>query len=135
MTGPRRAILEVLTRTKRHPSAKEVYLQASRMCPSCGLTTIYRTLELLVQMGLVVKFDFGEGQSRYELSEEHGRKQHHHHLLCRGCKRVIDYTDFIQDEVELLEKTTKGLSRKYRFAIDEHEIIFKGLCEKCRKGR
>jgi len=51
--------------------------------------------------------------------------------VCTDCNRVIDYTDFIKDEVELLKRTEKGLSRKYNFRIKNHEIQFFGLCEKC----
>ncbi|MCK4338296.1 MAG: transcriptional repressor [Candidatus Aminicenantes bacterium] len=134
ITMPRQAILGVLSGTKEHLSAEDIYLRVHKIYPSSGLTTVYRTLELLTEMGLVVKFDFGDGRGRYELSQEHNRKQHHHHLVCRKCKRVIDYSDFIQDELELLRKTTEGLSRKYGFKIEDHEIVFKGLCEKCKKG-
>ncbi|MFH1723750.1 MAG: transcriptional repressor [Elusimicrobiota bacterium] len=131
MTMPREVILDILSQTKEHLSAKEIYLRAHKKYPSCGMTTAYRTLEILAQMGLVIKFDFGDGQARYELAEEHSRKKHHHHLVCRKCKTVIDYAEFIEDELELLDKTMKGLSRKYRFTIEAHEIVFKGLCERC----
>jgi len=132
MTLPRQAVLDVLTRTAKHLTAKEIYLQAHRQCPSCGMTTIYRTLELLVQMGVVMKFDFGEGKSRYELTEEHSRKAHHHHLICRKCKTVIDYTEFVKDEKDFLLKIEKALAKKYAFEIDGHEISFKGVCRNCR---
>jgi len=134
VTAPRLVILDSLDRTAKHLSVREIYLRVHRHDPSCGMATIYRTLDLLVQMGMVMKFDFGDGQTRYELTEEHSRKEHHHHLVCRGCDTIIDYTEFIRDEIELLDKTMKGLSRKYKFAIDSHEIVFKGLCERCRKA-
>lgn len=134
MTMPREIVLNILSQTKEHLSAKEIYPRAHKKYPSCGMTTIYRTLDILTRMGMVLKFDFGEGQARYELAEEHSRKEHHHHLVCRGCSTIIDYTEFIRDEIELLEKTMKGLSRKYKFTIESHEINFKGLCGKCRKS-
>ena len=105
------------------------------MCPSCGITTVYRTLDILADTGLVVKFDFGDGQGRFEISREHGRKPHHHHLVCVSCKRVIDYTDFIKDEVDLIRKTEDGLSEKFGFKIVDHEILFKGICSECRKDQ
>ncbi|MFH1594301.1 MAG: Fur family transcriptional regulator [Candidatus Omnitrophota bacterium] len=134
MTVPRQAILDVLCRTSKHLSAEDVYMAVHKVYPNVGLTTIYRTLELLVQMGLVFKFDFGDGRARYELSEGPKGARHHHHLVCTSCGRAIDYTDFIDEEVELLNQTEKGLSKKYNFKITNHLIQFYGQCDRCKKG-
>lgn len=134
MTVPREAILNVLSNTYKHLSAEEVYMAVHKVQPNVGLTTVYRTLELLVQMGLVFKFDFGDGRARYELSEGPKGTRHHHHLVCTSCGRVVDYTDFIDEEVELLNQTEKGLSKKYNFEITNHLIQFYGLCDGCRKA-
>ncbi|MCF7908587.1 MAG: transcriptional repressor [Candidatus Omnitrophica bacterium] len=132
-TVPRRAILDVLGATSVHVSAEDVYIKVHKDYPNVGLTTVYRTLELLVQMGLVIRSDFGDRRARYELNQgPKGQRHHHHHLVCRNCGRVIDYTDFIKDEIELLQKTEKGLSKKYNFKIDDHVIQFYGLCDKCK---
>ena len=132
LTIPRRAILDVLSKTTGHPSAEEIYLQVHKTYPAIGLTTVYRTLELLVQNGLIFKFDFGDGRARYELTESQKSIGHHHHLVCTCCGRVIDYTDFIDEEVELLQKTEKALSKKYSFTITNHLIQFYGLCDRCK---
>lgn len=131
MTGPRQSILDVLGQTKEHLSAEDIFMKIRKVCPPCGLTTIYRTLDLLVQLGMITRFDFGDGRSRYELRGEHSTKMHHHHLVCRGCKRIIDYADFNQEEVEFLKKVEEGLSKKYKFTVEDHDIGFSGLCEKC----
>ena len=133
LTVPRQAILDVLSNTKEHPSAEEIYLSVHKVYSSIGLTTVYRTLELLVQNGLVFKFDFGDGRARYELSETPDNVRHHHHLVCTECGRIIDYTDFIDEEKELLKKTERGLSKKYHFQIMNHLIQFYGLCDACYK--
>ncbi len=133
LTVPRQAIFDVLSKTTKHLSAEEIYLAVYKIYPNVGLTTVYRTLELLVGMGLVFKFDFGDGRARYELAEGSQGANHHHHLVCTRCNRVIDYTDFIDEEVELLKKTEKGLSRKFNFEIKNHLIRFYGLCDKCRQ--
>ena len=135
VTIPREAILEVLSKTQKHLSAEDVYLAVHKVYPTVGLTTVYRTLELLVQMGVVFKFDFGDGRARYELAIGPKGTRHHHHLACTTCGRVIDYTDFIDDEVELLQRTEKGLSKKYNFGITNHVIQFYGLCDKCKSGK
>ncbi|MBU4376632.1 MAG: transcriptional repressor [Candidatus Omnitrophica bacterium] len=135
ITVGREAILDVLTRADKHLSAEDIYMKVHAIYPAVGLTTIYRTLEILVDLGLVFKFDFGDGRARYELAEGSKRSAHHHHLICTGCKRIIDYTDFIDDEIELLKQTEKGLSKKYNFMITNHLIQFYGLCEKCKKRK
>ncbi|HBR21240.1 MAG TPA: ferric uptake regulation protein [Nitrospiraceae bacterium] len=132
LTVSRQAILDVLSKITEHPSAEEIYLEVHKVYPAIGLTTVYRTLELLVQAGLIFKFDFGDGRARYELSEGPKSIGHHHHLVCIGCGRIIDYTDFIDEEIELLRKTKKGLSKKYNFKITNHLIQFHGLCGKCQ---
>ncbi|MCK9554849.1 transcriptional repressor [bacterium] len=132
VTAGREIILDALMKTDKHLSAEDIYLAVKKTYPGIGLTTVYRTLEILVEMGLVFKFDFGDGRARYELVEGPNKEvAHHHHLVCTNCKRVIDYTDFIEDEIELLTKTEKGLSKKYNFDIKNHVIQFYGICGNC----
>jgi Fur family ferric uptake transcriptional regulator len=132
ITAPRQTILDVLSKTQKHLSAEDIYMAVHKVYPGVGLTTVYRTLELLVHMGLVFKFDFGDGRARYELAVGPKGARHHHHLVCTRCGRVIDYTDFIDDEIELLHQIQKGLSKKYNFKITNHLIQFYGLCDRCR---
>ncbi|MBU0477059.1 transcriptional repressor [bacterium] len=133
VTVPREAILDMLSKSDKHLSAEDIYMKVHTRYPAIGLTTIYRTLDILANMGLIFKFDFGDGRARYELVEGPKGKMHHHHLICTSCNRIIDYTDFIDDEVELLKRTEKGLLKKYNFKITNHLIQFYGLCEKCQK--
>ncbi|HAB53878.1 MAG: ferric uptake regulation protein [Omnitrophica WOR_2 bacterium GWF2_38_59] len=131
MTKPREAILDVLANTQNHLSAEDIYMAVHKFYPNIGLTTVYRNLEVLVNIGMVVKFEFGEGKSKYELSDEYSSKGHHHHLVCKECYTVIDYSDFMKDEVSFLKSTENGLSEKYKFNITDHLIQFFGVCEKC----
>ena len=133
VTIPRQAILEVFSKSDKHLSAEDIYNQIHNRYPGIGFTTIYRTLQLLVNMGLISRFDFGDGRARYELRQG-PNADHHHHLVCTNCGRIIDYSEFIDKEKDLLEKTETGLSKKYNFKIDSHQIHFYGLCEKCNKG-
>ena len=135
MTVQREAVLEVMTKSREHLSAEDIYHQLHKIYPNIGLTTIYRTLELLVDTGLVYKFDFGDGRARYEISEGPDSHDHHHHLVCTCCGRIINYTDFIDKEIELLKETEKGLSKKFNFKITNHLIQFYGLCEKCNQDK
>jgi len=131
MTIPRQAIIDVLSGTDKHLSAEDIYMRVHKTYPHVGLTTVYRTLDLLTEMGLVVKSDFGDGRSRYELMEGL-KKKHHHHLICTNCSRIIEYTEFIDEEMEFLKRAEKGLSKKYDFDIKNHILQFYGLCDKCR---
>ncbi|MDP8289650.1 MAG: Fur family transcriptional regulator [Candidatus Susulua stagnicola] len=135
ITPSRDAILDVLTKTTKHLSAEEIYEQIRKVHPSGGLATVYRTLELLTELGIVYKFDFGDNRARYELAQETAVKDHHHHLVCMKCYRIIEYTDFIDDEIELLKRTEKSLSKRYNFEISKHIIQFYGLCDRCKSKK
>jgi len=131
MTLPRQQILDFLHNKGGHLSAEEVFMGLRGKLPSMGLATVYRTLELLTELGIVHKFDFGDGRARYEFAEGPASLGHHHHLVCTSCKRIIDYTDFIKEETELLKRTEAGLSKKHNFQIKSHLIQFYGLCRDC----
>jgi Fur family ferric uptake transcriptional regulator len=78
------------------------------------------------------KFDFGDGMARYELSENHRGKVHHHHLVCQRCGKIIEYSDLIDDERVLFERLKKILSKKYGFEIKGHILHFYGICSSCK---
>jgi Fur family ferric uptake transcriptional regulator len=133
VTAPREIVMDILQNTKEHLSASDIYIAANSVNPAIGLTTIYRTLDMLEQMNIVQKFDFGDGRARYELINNPVAKAHHHHMICMKCRKVIDYTEFVKDEIEFIEKTQAILSKKYNFNITDHNISFYGFCEKCNK--
>lgn len=133
VTKPRKIIVDVLGATTQHLSAEEVYFRVHKEYPNIGLTTVYRTLDLLEGMGIVSKLQFGDGRSRYELMENPRKPGHHHHLVCISCKRIIEYDDFVDEEVKLIRKVEKALSRKYGFQIAGHVIQFHGICGACKK--
>jgi Fur family ferric uptake transcriptional regulator len=135
ITTGRETVLRILAESEKHLSAEEIYIKAHAADPAIGMTSVYRTLDILEEMALVNKFDFGDGRTRYELTEGPEGIRHHHHLVCTGCNRVTDYTDFINEEVKLLTKTEKVLTKKYNFKISRHFIQFYGLCEDCCGGK
>lgn len=133
MTLGREVILDVLSNSDSHLSAEDIYMKVHPLYPNIGLTTIYRTLDILSNLGMVFKFDFGDGRARYELVEEQREGNHHHHLVCTNCKRIINYNDFMDEEVELIKKMEDALSKRHGFVINNHVIQFYGLCAKCRE--
>ena len=133
-TTPRDAVLALLNKTTDHVSAKDVYLKLQREFPGVGLTTVYRTLDLLNRAGVVAKINSGDGQYRYEQSAA-GEKGHHHHLICTSCGKILDYKDFEAEELELIRKTEAVLATKFGFEISGHNIEFLGKCEICRSRK
>jgi Fur family ferric uptake transcriptional regulator len=131
MTRPRRTIVDILGRTKLHLSAEEIFSRVRKQCPSIGFTTVYRTLDVLEDMGVVVKHHFGDGRGRYELADNPQKPEHHHHLVCTRCRRIIDYDDFVEEEVGFVRKLERQLSKKHVFTITGHVIQFHGVCRSC----
>jgi len=131
LTLSRQAILNAFAQNPKHLSAEEVFLLTHKNYPGIGLATVYRTLNLLTQMGLIRKFNFGDGCSRYELATE-AEKGHHHHLVCTRCGTIINYNDFMEKEVEFIKELEAELADKHKFKINSHQIYFYGLCEKCQ---
>lgn len=129
LTFPRQAIVDMLEKVQGHISADEIYVKVHKKYPGVGLTTVYRTLELLAHMGVLSKYEFGDGRARYELCNKNIR---HHHLICRGCGRVIDYDECAGEETKLMSKIEEKLSKKYSFKIDSHQLRFYGVCSKCK---
>jgi Fur family transcriptional regulator, ferric uptake regulator len=134
LTKPREIILEVLAKSGDHPSIEDIYFKIHNSNPNIGLTTVYRTLELLFSLGIVDKFDFGEDRTRFELSQQYSKKKHHHHLVCSVCKKIIDYSDITKEEMKLCEISELALSKNYNFKIETHIIQFYGICPKCQKN-
>jgi Fur family ferric uptake transcriptional regulator len=130
-TLTRKAILDLLRGTSKHLSAKEIYEALLKLYPGIGLSTVYRALDLLARSDLINKLDIGDGKSRYEYRSDR-KKAHHHHLVCTKCGKIIDYSGFIDEEVELFIEAEKNILGKYNFQVQDHNIEFYGLCKDCR---
>ena len=89
MTGQRRVIARVLSEADDHPDVEELYRRASALDRRISIATVYRTVRLLEEHGILARRDFGGGRARYEPSE-HG---HHHHLIDVDTGRVIEFED------------------------------------------
>ena len=96
MTGQRRTILEVLEEAHDHPSVEAVFERAKARDASISIATVYRTLSLLDEMEIVVRHDFKENFSRYDINTDH-----HHHLIDLESGEVIEFQN---EEIELLKK-------------------------------
>lgn len=124
LTPQRLMIVSAIENSDGHISAEEIYAQVAAKYPQVNISTVYRTLELLKQLGLVIETDFGEGRVRYHPAD----KGHHHHLVCTGCGAVIDLDE------SLLSSLQGMLLRKYKFSADLKHLAIFGRCNKCSRG-
>jgi Fur family ferric uptake transcriptional regulator len=124
LTPQRLMIVSAVENSDVHISAEEIYAQVAAKYPQVNISTVYRTLELLKQLGLVFETDFGEGRVRYHPAD----KGHHHHLVCTECGAVIDLDE------SLLFSLKDMLRREYKFSADLKHLAIFGRCHKCQKG-
>jgi len=123
ITGPRQAILNVL-RKQAHPmSSREIFAALSK--GDCDLATVYRSIRLLEGMGMVKRFDFGDGTARYELLRE-GDDGHHHHLVCTRCTEIVEVEECFIRDLEGRIATHNG------YKAVTHKLEFFGICPACQ---
>lgn len=128
LTPQREATVRVLLENEEdHMSAEDVFMLVKEKAPEIGLATVYRTLELLSEMHIVEKMNFGDGVARYDLRAETS-KHHHHHLICVQCGSM---TEIMEDWLIPLEER---LEREYGFTVLDHRLDFQGICSKCRNA-
>lgn len=112
LTGPRRVILDVLAKAKDHPDAIEVHRRAALVDPSIAIATVYRTVRLLQDSGILESHAFGDGRTRYEPAD----REHHDHLIDIKTGDVIE---FRSDEIERLQEE---IARARGFEIVSHRL-------------
>lgn len=128
LTPQREATVRVLLENEKdHLSAEDVYLRVKDISPDIGLATVYRTLELLTELRVVDKINFGDGVARYDLRKE-GAKHFHHHLVCLECGSVEEIQEDLLDDVE------KIVEQKWDFLVKDHRLTFQGICTVCKSS-
>ena len=128
LTRQREQIIEVLEEhADEHLSAEDVHLLVLQKSRDAGLTTVYRTLDTLEKIGILLKIDFGDGRTRYELRHSH-EKHHHHHLICVSCGKVDEFKDALLEELE------SSIKKEHKFQILDHQVKFFGYCRECQKN-
>jgi Fur family ferric uptake transcriptional regulator len=117
MTGQRRTIAKVLSDADDHPDVEEVYRRASEADPQISISTVYRTVKLFEDAGILEKHDFGDGRSRYEPAGE----SHHDHLIDLRSGRVIEFRN------EDIEKLQRAVARELGFWLVDHRLELYGV--------
>jgi Fur family transcriptional regulator, ferric uptake regulator len=112
MTEQRRVIARVISDSQDHPDVEEVYRRAVEVDPRISIATVYRTMRLLEEAGIVEKHDFGDGRARYEEAAEH----HHDHLIDVKSGKVIE---FVNKEIEKLQER---VARELGYKLIDHRL-------------
>ncbi len=120
-TAQRQLVMEVLREAGGHIDAKELYRRASSKNPSISMATVYRTLNLFKNSGIVDERHIGEMQCLYELKKE----GEHQHLICKGCGNIFDV------ESPLLKKLLEEIQTRSGFQVTRIELNLEGYCNHC----
>ena len=121
-TSQREVIVDQFFKTHDHISIDELLSRVRRRQPRVGYATVYRTLKLLVESGLAVERQFGDGQARFEVVGDH-----HDHLICAKCGLILEFED---DEIERLQD--RIANRLGGFTVIRHRHELYALCPKAR---
>ena len=124
VTRQRDYVAQTVFLSDEHLSVEEIRRTLKDRGERVGTATVYRTLELLVQSGLVRGHDFGEGFRRYEAVMSQAR---HEHLVCTRCSRVIEFTN------ESLERMLPIIADEHAFQHQRHRVEIYGVCRDCRR--
>jgi Fur family transcriptional regulator, ferric uptake regulator len=112
---------------EEHLSPEEIYEHIKDIYPEIGLATIYRTLQLFEEIGLVYKLNFDDGCYRYEILSPNNKEVHqHHHLICKKCGKIIEVKEDLMNSLEEI------IEKQYNFEIKNHIVKFTGICSQCR---
>lgn len=117
LTEQRRTIAAVLEAATDHPDVEELYNRASAADPNISLATVYRTVKLFEESGILEKHEFGDGRARYETSD----REHHDHLIDMNTGEVIE---FIDPEIEALQEK---IAEKLGFRLMGHRLELYGV--------
>lgn len=112
MTGQRRVIARVLTESHDHPDVEQLHQRAVKVDPQISIATVYRTVKLFEESGIIERHDFGDGRSRYEESTT----EHHDHLIDVRTGKVHEFTN------EAIEKLQKQVASELGYKLVGHRL-------------
>jgi Fur family peroxide stress response transcriptional regulator len=125
ITPQRLAVLRILAVSEGHPSVDMIYERVRTDFPTTSIATIYKTVALLKELNEVLELGFPDGGNRYDGN----RPYPHPHVVCTGCKKIID------PDLSSLKDFEREVAEKTGFKIQTHRLDFFGLCRECRKTR
>ncbi len=122
-TPQRRIVIQTVASSQDHLTPAAIYEKVHQERPNIGLVTIYRTLDILAKLGLICELHAGGSCRSYTT----GTSEHHHHLICTNCGKVVDFSGYDLSQLE------QRLSLETGFDIEDHLLEFVGLCQACQK--
>ncbi|HOX55383.1 MAG TPA: Fur family transcriptional regulator [Candidatus Paceibacterota bacterium] len=125
VTGPRRAIIETVFSTQDHFTAEQLLGWAQQRDRSVSRATVYRTLPLLTESGLVREMDFGGNHKFYD--PNYAERPHHNHIICQDCGKIIEF------ESRKIEQLGNEISRQLGFKVQTHRLHITATCEEFQK--
>ena len=117
MTSQRKIIAQVLEDTADHPDVEELFTRASKIDPTISIATVYRTVKLFDEAGILDKLEFGDGRARYEDAE----RDHHDHLIDINSGSVIEFVD------SDIEKLQEKIANKLGYKLMGHKLELYGV--------
>jgi len=120
LTDQRKIIAKVMSDSQDHPDVSELYLRVSKIDSKISIATVYRTVKLFEEAGIITKHDFKGGKARYEEVNE----GHHDHLIDVNSGEIIEFVD---DEIEILQKK---VAEKYGYDLVDHKLELYGIKKK-----
>ena len=124
LTSQRLAVVHAIAHAGEHVTPAVVYSKICQHHPTIGLTTVYRTLEILARAGFIDKVHLGGNCHSYTVKE----RGHHHHLICSDCGKVVDFAGCDLSELE------NSLSQQTGFRLKSHLLEFLGRCPDCQRA-
>ena len=121
-TVQREIILNTLKKLNSHPTIDEIYAEIHKEHKSISKTTIYRNLRQLARNGVIRQLSLPDGLERYD-----ERIEQHYHFKCKNCGSIFDV------DIEYLAGINETVQVKYGFQVDEHDVVFSGICPKCNE--
>ena len=121
VTPQRLAVLGTLESRRDHPTAEQIYQEVRGQMPAISFNTVYKTLEVFCQKGLLIKVNPLHEVARYDIDTDH-----HIHLICRKCHTIVD----LPDEAAQIPSLTEG--DQGGFQVERHSLTFWGLCPQCQ---
>lgn len=121
ITRQRQVILDAICQADGHITIREIYYRAKKLDKNIDRSTVYRSLDLFVQLGLVIPGEKNDGEQTYEMVKE----SHHHHLICTICGKDVEIEHEVVDDFYI------QLSSIYDYEVVMDHLIVLGVCSKC----
>src|SRR5438132_14072228 len=125
LTSQRQAIIDTVFSTEEHFTAEQLLEWSRRRDRSVSRATVYRTLPLLTESGLIREMDFGKDYKFYD--PNYAEHPHHNHIICQDCEKIVEF------ESEKIEKLENEISHRLGFSVKAHRLQITASCEEFKR--